>query len=101
MSQFIISQSVSRDLSSIVDYFVIENVEAGERLLQTFNQKCQQLVNFPNIGREYNNLRPGLRGLPLNGHIILYRIIDDGIEIVRVVNGRRNLKALFANPLEE
>ena len=101
MSQFIISQSVSRDLSSIVDYFVIENVEAGERLLQTFNQKCQQLVNFPNMGREYNNLRPGLRGLPLNGHIILYQAINDDIEIVRVVNGRRNLKALFVNPQEE
>ena len=57
MSQFIISQSASRDLSAIVDYFVVENEEAGERLLQTFNQKCQQLVNFPNIGREYNNLR--------------------------------------------
>ena len=101
MSQFIISQSASRDLSSIVDYFVIENVEAGERLLQTFNQKCQQLVNFPNMGREYNNLRPGLRGLPINGHIILYQTITDGIEIVRVVNGRRNLKALFANSKDE
>ena len=101
MSQFIISQSASRDLSSIVDYFVIENVEAGERLLQTFNQKCQQLVNFPNMGREYKNLRTGLRGLPLNGHIILYQAINDDIEIVRVVNGRRNLKALFVNPQEE
>ena len=101
MSQFIISQSASRDLSSIVDYFVIENIEAGERLLQTFNQKCQQLVNFPNMGREYNNLRPGLRGIPLNGHIILYQAINDDIEIVRVVNGRRNLKVLFVNPQEE
>lgn len=59
-------------LSAIADYFAIENVEAGERLLSAFNQKCQQLINFPNMGREYNNLRPGLRGLPLNGYIILY-----------------------------
>ncbi len=101
MSQFIIAQSAARDLSVIVDYFVVENIEAGERLLKIFNQKCQQLVNFPNIGREYNNLRPGLRGLTLNGHIILYQTIDDGIEIVRVVNGKRDLKALFANPSEE
>lgn len=96
MSQYIISQPASGDLRAIIDYFAVENVEAGERLLQAFNQKCQQLVNFPNMGREYNNLRPGLRGLPLNGHIILYQTITDGIEIVRVVNGRRNLKALFA-----
>lgn len=53
------------------------------------------------MGRKYNNLRPGLRGLPLNGHINLYQSITDGIEIVRVVNGRRNLKASFANPKDE
>jgi toxin ParE1/3/4 len=101
MSQFIISQSASSDLSAIVDYFVVKNIEAGERLIQAFNQKCQQLVTFPNLGREYTNLRPGLRGLTLNGHIILYQTTDDGIEIVRVVNGKRDLKALFANPQEE
>lgn len=101
MSQYIISQSASRDLSAIVDYFTVENVETGERLLQVFNQKCQQIVDFPNLGREYNNLRPGLRGISLNGYIILCQAIDGGIEIVRVVNGRRNLKAMFANPQEE
>lgn len=101
MSQYIISQPASRDLRAIIDYFAVENIEAGERLLQVFNQKCQQLVNFPNMGREYNNLRPGLRGLPLNGHIILYQTITDRIEIVRLVNGKRDLKALFANPEDE
>lgn len=53
------------------------------------------------MGREYNYLRPGLRGLPLNGHVILYQAITDCIEIVRVVNGRRNLKTLFANPKDK
>lgn len=101
MSQYIISQPASRDLKAIVDYFTIENVEAGERLLQTFTQKCRQLINFPNMGREYNNLRPGLRGLPLNGHIILYQSISDGIEIVRVVNGKWNLKDLFTAPQDQ
>lgn len=101
MRRYIISQPASRDLRTIVDYFAVENVDAGERLLQAFNQKCQQLVSFPNLGRQYENLRPGLRGLPLDGLIIFYQIVDDGIEIVRVVSGRRNLKSLFANPQEE
>lgn len=41
MSQFIISQSAARDLSAIVNYFAVENIEAGERLLKIFNQRCQ------------------------------------------------------------
>ncbi|NEQ64169.1 MAG: type II toxin-antitoxin system RelE/ParE family toxin [Symploca sp. SIO2D2] len=40
-------------------------------------------------------MRPNLRGLPLDGYIIFYRILDDGIEILRVVSGRRNLPSLF------
>jgi toxin ParE1/3/4 len=49
------------------------------------------------MGRKYDNLRPDLRGIPLNGYIIFYQIIDDGIKIVRVVSGKRNLKSIFGN----
>ncbi|NHC36850.1 type II toxin-antitoxin system RelE/ParE family toxin [Scytonema millei] len=101
MSQYIISQPAVRDLQDIISYFAVENVNAGERLLQSFNQKCQQLVSFPNMGRQYENLRLGLRGLPLDGYIILYQVGKDRIEIVRVVSGKRNLKSLFASPEEE
>lgn len=80
--------------------FAIENVEAGESLLSEFNQKCKQLASFPNMGRKYKNLSPYLRGIPLNGYIIFYQIIDDGIEIVRVVSGRHNLKSIFGNQEE-
>lgn len=101
MSQYIISLPAARDLQAISDYFAVENVEAGERLLELFNQKCQQLVRFPKMGRQYEDLRLGLRRLPLDGYIFFYRIVDDGIQIVRVVSGKRNLKSLFANSEEE
>ncbi|MEH2059472.1 MAG: type II toxin-antitoxin system RelE/ParE family toxin [Nostoc sp.] len=54
-------------------------------------QKCQQLVSFPNMGRQYEDLRPSLRGLPLDGYIIFYIITGQGIEIFRVVSGRRKV----------
>ncbi|YAF94538.1 MAG: type II toxin-antitoxin system RelE/ParE family toxin [Nodularia sp. CChRGM 3473] len=95
MNQYIISLPAARDLQKISEYFTIENVEAGERLLQEFNQKCKQLVSFPKMGRQYEALRPGLRGIPLDGYIIFYQIPNDGIEIIRVVSGRRNLKSIF------
>ncbi len=61
MNRYIISLPASGDLQAIADYFAVENVEAGERLLYAFNQKCQQLVSFPNMGRQYDDLRPSLR----------------------------------------
>ena len=98
MSRCTISQPAIRDLESISAYFADVNVEAGEKFLQGFNKRCQQLMSFSSIGRSYDDLQAGLRGLPLDGYIILYRTMNDEIEIVRVVNGRQDLGSLFDRP---
>jgi toxin ParE1/3/4 len=95
VSEYIISRPAIRDLESISSYFAEVNVEAGERFLRGFNKRCQQLTSFPKMGRSYDDVCSGLRGLTLEGYIILYRVLDDGIEIVRVANGRQDLRSLF------
>ncbi|WP_414566974.1 type II toxin-antitoxin system RelE/ParE family toxin [Nostoc sp. CCY 9925] len=52
------------------------------------------------MGRSYENIKVNLRGLPLDGYIILSRVIDNGIQILRVVSGYRNIESLFAEPDE-
>jgi toxin ParE1/3/4 len=48
------------------------------------------------MGKSYSHVRLDLRGIPLQGYIILYRLIDDdGLEIIRVVNARQDLEGLF------
>ncbi|NJL09428.1 MAG: type II toxin-antitoxin system RelE/ParE family toxin [Calothrix sp. SM1_7_51] len=79
----------------MADYYTANNIEAGEKFFRQFDRRCEQLVSFPNIGRSYGEIRPDLRGLPLDGYIIFYRILGDGIEILRVVNARRDLPAIF------
>jgi toxin ParE1/3/4 len=95
MSQYVINILASRDLNEIADYFAATSLTAGERFFQEFNRKCKQLVAFPNSGKSYGEIRPDLRGLSLEGYVILYRILDDGIEILRVVSGRRDFPSLF------
>ena len=97
MSRFIISIEASTDLDEIGDYFLARSMEAGERWFQEFNQKCKYLAQYPNIGRSYSDVRSYLRGLPLNGFILFYRLKGDGIEIMRVINGRRDLDEVFAD----
>jgi toxin ParE1/3/4 len=58
MNRYIIAPSASRDLTEITDYFSRLNVETGERLIATFEKKCQNLINFPMIGRSYEEIRP-------------------------------------------
>jgi toxin ParE1/3/4 len=95
----VIALKASQDLNVISDYFVSRNIEKGERLLQEFNQKCLKLLQFPKMGRSYAAIRPLLRGVPLDGYIILYELQEDGITILRVVNGRQNLETLFDEDL--
>jgi len=95
MNRYVINILASRDLNEIAEYFAQNSLEAGEKFFQEFNRKCQQLVTFPNSGRSYAEIRSDLRGLTLAGYIIFYRLLDDGIEILRVVSGRRNLPSIF------
>lgn len=95
MSRYVINVLASQDLNEIADYFAENNIEAGERFFQAFNHKCQQLVAFPNSGKSYESIRPGLRGLSFERYIIFYRILEDGIEILRVISGRRDFPSMF------
>ncbi|MDF5719466.1 MAG: type II toxin-antitoxin system RelE/ParE family toxin [Rhizonema sp. PD37] len=89
MSRSTISQTASRDLAKIIDDFSNLNIEAGERFIKEFEQKCKNLVDFPKMGRSYEEVAPFLCGIPVDGHIILYKVINDEITIVLVVSGKR------------
>ena len=95
MRTCLISPDASQDLDKIFFYFSSNNVEAGERFVIAFEKKCEKLLRFPNMGRSYQDIESSLRGIPLDNYIILYRLIDNNIEIVRVVSGYRNLEYLF------
>jgi plasmid stabilization system protein ParE len=42
-------------------------------------------------------LRPGLRTFPVGEYVILYRIEDEDVVILRVLRGSRNMAALFSH----
>ena len=95
--EYFIAKEASLDLDEIVDYFLVRNINAGERFIREFNQKCQNIAQFPNIGRSYAKFDPRVRGVPLDGYIIFYRVFEDSVVIVRVVNGYRDLESIFTD----
>jgi toxin ParE1/3/4 len=96
MKSLQITLPASQDLDEISDYFLAQSIDAGDRFVETFNQKCTQLARYPYIGKSYADLRPGLRGLLIMGYIIFCRVVNDNIEILRVVSGYRNLQDVFS-----
>jgi toxin ParE1/3/4 len=95
MRRYVIARTANYDLEEIVDYLSDQSFESGEQFIQKFSRKCRYLVNFPKIGRPYDDLEPGLRGILLDRYIIFYQVTDEAVTIARVVRGDRDLTTLF------
>jgi toxin ParE1/3/4 len=97
MNSYIIAPEAISDLEQIIDYLAMDNIGRGENFLDEFNKKCRYLTQFPMMGRTYREIRSYLRGLPMKNHIIFYRVLNDGLEIMRVVQANRDLEAIFSD----
>lgn len=97
MSRLIVAPSARDDLDAIWDYIAIENDNpaAAEKLLGRFQETCSLLSRNSGLGASCDWLGSGLRRLPVWPYIIFYSPIDDGVEILRVIHGARNIEALF------
>ncbi|MCL1472635.1 type II toxin-antitoxin system RelE/ParE family toxin [Argonema antarcticum] len=96
MSNYILSPLAIQDLDEIYDYIASNNLDAAENFVDNVEQKCQTLAQFPNMGKSYENLLPQLRGVPVNNYVIFYRQVQNGIQVVRVLSGYRDLEAVFS-----
>jgi toxin ParE1/3/4 len=96
VSRLNFSRRAERDLNLIGDHIKQHNPAAAERWVDLIESKCRSLAEHPGVGRSRSDLRKNLRSLAVGNYIIFYRRIQGGIEIVRVLHGRRNLRALFS-----
>ena len=76
----------------------LETLNARRRQLteEAFDEACRLLEDHPFGGRSRNEIRPGLRSVVASPHVVFYRVTNDVAEIVRVLDGRRDLDEVFA-----
>jgi len=95
MGLYLVSPQAAQDLQQINDYLFDKNPDIADRLLTVLTQKFDILAKFPNMGRRRDELSAFLRSFPVEDYLIFYRPIAEGIEVVRVVSGYRDLDTLF------
>jgi toxin ParE1/3/4 len=83
------------DLVEIAFHIAEQNLVAADRWLETIDEKCQRLARMPELGRKRPDLAPELRSFPVGNYIIFYRPLPDGIQVIRVLHGARDLPPLF------
>ena len=87
-----------QDLLEIGTYIARDDPAAADRLLDRIDFVANLLAENPRMGPSRSDLGEGLRYFRTGSYLVLYREIQNGIEIVRVVHGARNLPTLFDQP---
>ena len=74
------------------------NTSVAERFVRRLNEQCRQFARLPGtLGRARPDLRHDLRSAPFRGYVIFFRYLDDDIlEIIHLVEGHRDIEAVFA-----
>lgn len=81
------------DLIAIWQYVARDSEAAADRLLDRIENRWQQLAIYPSSGPLRDDIAPGLCHLVVGEYLTFYRVGDDAIEILRVLDGRRKIVA--------
>ena len=96
--QWSLTEPAIRDIEQIADYIARESgLAQADRFLTRLDAKLSKFAQFPNLGRQRNEILPGLRSFPMDQYLILYIPVNQDVDILRVVSGYRDLSALFTN----
>lgn len=84
------------DLLDIWLYVASDNEPAADRLLARIADVCDMLCDQPNAGRARPELGvSGLRSFPVGRFVIYYQSDKDAVTVIRVLEGHRDIEAVF------
>jgi toxin ParE1/3/4 len=97
-SRVILRPQVPSDLLSLMDHLALKgSPELADRFVKAARATMERLAKWPGIGspKQFKSRRlAGTRSWPVDGfpnHLIFYRPVDDGILVLAVLHGARNL----------
>lgn len=85
------------DILEIWDYIADDNPAAADRWVDQLDAQFRVLATQPLMGRTRNELAPGVRSFPVARYVVYYVPLHDGIDVVCVLHGARDIDAVF-NP---
>lgn len=98
MAKVVFRQEAIDDLKKIWEYTFEKWSEIqADQYYATIRLACSVIGDNPNIGKEYDGIKPNLLGFKSGKHIVFYQSISkDKIEVIRVLHERMDLKNRLA-----
>jgi len=95
VTNVIYSPQAEAELVEIGGYIAQDSERQAEEFVVHLRDKANAIAHAPRIYRLRPDLGPGLRSAAVGDYVILFRTKTDGIEILHIVHGARDLKRLF------
>ena len=91
--RLVYAPAAQRDLAAISDFIAIENRKRARSFVAELRAACRSLGTE---SLRYPVLMPGLdvRRMPVGNYLVLYRVGDNSVQIVRVLHSARDMRDL-------
>ncbi len=94
-----LSKRADEDFESIYMYGALTfGLEQADAYATGMQARFEQLANQPCLYPAVDHVRPGYRSSVYGSHAIYYRMVDDGVLIVRILRGQDVGTALAEEP---
>ncbi|HRX81233.1 MAG TPA: type II toxin-antitoxin system RelE/ParE family toxin [Pirellulaceae bacterium] len=95
MARVVKTPAAEVDLCDVWLHVADDSPTIADQFLDLLGAKCELLAKHSLLGESHPAFGDRIRCFPVASYVIVYRPIDDGIELVRVLHGRRDFESLF------
>jgi toxin ParE1/3/4 len=82
----------------IWEWIAPESPKIADRVYDAIEARCGSLQDRPQLGRSRPEIGEGARSLVIKRWIAFYRIVEGGVQVVRIVDGAREFAKLEWTP---
>ena len=88
-------RQAEEDILAIAEHIALDNPTAAASWLDKIEQTIALLATQPFMGQAVDHIRPGLRRLSQGNYLLFYEPRNDGVNLVRVLHGAREIESLL------
>jgi toxin ParE1/3/4 len=91
--RFVLSPRAQTDLDEIWDYTADRwGLDQAETHTRALWQRIEQVAARPAMGQDASDIRAGYYKISCGSQFLFYRLIAEGIDIVRILHGRMDFE---------
>jgi toxin ParE1/3/4 len=83
------------DLADIWSYIAEDSVTNADRFAVRIDKAFRLVARRPGIGRARPELYPDLRSFVIGKYVVFYLPLKDGIDVIRILHGARDIETVF------